>query len=149
MYYRFIIVLLDRRQPGPIKSVLLVIIGWLVGWLVTQFSQKRLYGFFFIFWMKLGDYEGRKVTERGFWEKFLIWRYSRKGLQISPQSDTIFLKNSSNDFLGFWPMFNLNETYFSEKCGDIWPRNRPNICPNWRFWPFFRLCIISFPWFCT
>ena len=23
---------LDRRQPGPIKSVLLVIIGWLVGW---------------------------------------------------------------------------------------------------------------------
>ena len=33
---------LDRRQPGPIKSVLLVIIGWLVGWLVTQFSQKRL-----------------------------------------------------------------------------------------------------------
>ena len=35
---------LDGRQPGPIKSVLLVIIGWLagwlVGWLVTQFSQK-------------------------------------------------------------------------------------------------------------
>ena len=34
--------LLDWRQPSPIKSVLLVIIGWLVGWLVTQFSQKRL-----------------------------------------------------------------------------------------------------------
>ena len=30
--------LLDRRQRGPIRSVLLVIIGWLV----TQFSQKRL-----------------------------------------------------------------------------------------------------------
>ena len=29
---------LDRHQPGPIRSVLLVIIGWLV----TQFSQKRL-----------------------------------------------------------------------------------------------------------
>ena len=28
----------DRRQRGPIKSVLLV----MVGWLVTQFSQKRL-----------------------------------------------------------------------------------------------------------
>ena len=26
--------LLDQRQPGPIKSVLLVIIGWLIGWLV-------------------------------------------------------------------------------------------------------------------
>ena len=23
---------LDQRQPGPIKLVLLVIIGWLVGW---------------------------------------------------------------------------------------------------------------------
>ena len=27
--------LLDQRQPGPIKSVLLVIIGWLVGWFVV------------------------------------------------------------------------------------------------------------------
>ena len=39
--YDIIFCLLDRRQPGPIKSVLLVI-GWLVGWLVMQFSQKRL-----------------------------------------------------------------------------------------------------------
>ena len=37
--------LFDRRQPDPIKSVLLVIIGWLV----TQFSQKRLQGFFWFF----------------------------------------------------------------------------------------------------
>ena len=143
-----LVVFLDRRQPCPIKLVLLVIIGWWVGWLVRNavFSEaaRRI---FLIFCMKSG--EAYKGTEPDFWEKFLIWRYSRKGLQISPQSDTIFLKNSSNDFLGFWPMFNLNETYFSEKCGDIWPRNRPNICPNWRFWPFFRLCIISFPWFCT
>ena len=54
--------------------------------------------------MKLGDYKGRKVTEPDFWKKFLIWRYSRKSLQISPKSDTdIFLKNGSNDFFGFWP----------------------------------------------
>ena len=33
-----IILLLNRRQRGPIRSVLLVIIGWLV----TQFSQKWL-----------------------------------------------------------------------------------------------------------
>ena len=43
-------ILLDRHQPGPIKSVLLVIIGWLVGWLagwlVMQFSQKQLNRFF-------------------------------------------------------------------------------------------------------
>ena len=34
---------------GPIKSVLLVIIRWLVGWLVTQVFQKRLYEFFWFF----------------------------------------------------------------------------------------------------
>ena len=39
------------------------LVGWLVGWLVTQFSQKSI---FLIFCMKLGDYKGRKVTERAF-----------------------------------------------------------------------------------
>ena len=33
--------LLDQRLPRPVRLVLSVI-GWLVGWLVTQFSQKRL-----------------------------------------------------------------------------------------------------------
>ena len=96
--------LLDRRQSGPIKSLLLVIIGWLVGWLVDNavFSETAL-SIFLIFCMKLGDYKCRKVTEPDFWKKFLIWRNSRKGLQISPKSDTdIFLKNGSNDFFGFW-----------------------------------------------
>ena len=32
-------ILLDRRQRGPIRSVMLVII---IGWLVTQFPQKWL-----------------------------------------------------------------------------------------------------------
>ena len=40
---------LDRCQPGAIKSVLLVIIGWLVDWLVRQLSQKWLQGFFWFF----------------------------------------------------------------------------------------------------
>ena len=59
--------LLDRRQSGPIKSLLLVIIGWLVGWLVDNavFSETAL-SIFLIFCMKLGDYKGRKVTEPGF-----------------------------------------------------------------------------------
>ena len=79
-----------RRQRGPIRSVLLVIIGWLVGWLVGNavFSETAL-SIFLIFCMKLGDYKGRKVTEPGFWKKFLIWRYSQKGLQMSPKSDTL------------------------------------------------------------
>ena len=50
--------LLNRRKRGPIRSVLLVIIGWLV----TQFSQKRLLRIFLIFCIKLADYKGRKVT---------------------------------------------------------------------------------------
>ena len=45
---------LDRRQPDPIKSVLLVIIGWLVGWLLVGnavFSETALRTFL-IFYMK-------------------------------------------------------------------------------------------------
>ena len=53
--------------------------------------------------MKLEDYKGRKVTELDFLKKLLIWRYSQKGLQISPKSDTDnFLKNGSVHFFGFW-----------------------------------------------
>ena len=58
---------LDRRQRGPIRSVLLVIIDWLVGWLVGNavFSEMAL-SIFLIFCMKLGYYKGRKVTEPDF-----------------------------------------------------------------------------------
>ena len=51
------------------------------------FSETALT--FPIFCIKLGDYKGRKVTELDFSKKFFIWRYSRKGLQISPKSDTL------------------------------------------------------------
>ena len=97
---------MDRRQRGPIRSLLLVIIGWLVGYAVFSHTAQRV---FFIFCMKLGDYKGRKVTQPDFWKKFLIWRYSRKGLQISPKLNTdIFLKNGSDDFFGFWPEVSTN-----------------------------------------
>ena len=86
------------------------------------FSETTL-RIFLIFWIKLGDYKGRKVTEPDFWKKFLIWRYSPKGLQISPKSDTLifFSKTALMIFLVFGlklalnMTFNLNETYFSEK----------------------------------
>ena len=78
---------------------------------------------FLIFCMKLGDYKGRKFTEPNFWKKFLIWRYSRKGLQITPKSDTLifFSKTALTVFLVFGlklvlnMTFNLHETFFSEK----------------------------------
>ena len=54
---------MERHQPGPIKSVLLVIIGWLVGNAVFSETAVRI---FLIFCMKLGDYEGRKVAEPDF-----------------------------------------------------------------------------------
>ena len=151
---------LDRRQRGRIRSVLLVIIGLLVGWLVgnTVFSETAL-RIFLIFWMKLGDYKCRKVTEPDLWKKFLIWRYSQKRLQISPKSHTLifFSKTALTIFLFFGlklvlnMTFNLNETYFSENLQfqDIWPRNCKKKCWNWGFWSFSRLCIISFPWFCA
>ena len=58
---------LDWHQPGPIKSVLLVMIGWLVCWLVDNavFSETAL-RIFLVFGMKLGDYIGRKVAEPDF-----------------------------------------------------------------------------------
>ena len=64
---QFLNLLLDRRQPGPIKLVLLVIIGCLVGWLVDNavFSETALM-IILIFCIKLRDYKGRKVTEPGF-----------------------------------------------------------------------------------
>ena len=82
----------------------LALVGWLVGWLVGNavFSETAL-RIFLIFCMKLGDYKGRKVTELDFWKKFLIWRYSRKGLQVSPKSDTLifFSKTALTMFLVF------------------------------------------------
>ena len=80
--------------------------NWLVGWLVgnVAFSENGL-RIFLIFCIKLGDSKGRKVTAPDFQKKFLIWRYSRKGLQISPKSDTLifFSKTTLTVFFGFWP----------------------------------------------
>ena len=159
---------MDRRQQGPIRSVSLVIIGslagwlvsWLVGWLVGNavFSETAL-RIFLIFCVKLGDYKGRKVTEPNFWKKFLIWRYSQKSLQISPKSDALifFSKTAPTIILVFGPKlvlnmtFNLNETYFSEKFAILryLASKSSKNCPNWGFWLFSRLYMISFPWFCT
>ena len=53
-------IFLDRPQPGTIRSVLLVIIGWLVSKKVLSETTLRI---FMIFCMKLEDYKGRKVTQ--------------------------------------------------------------------------------------
>ena len=132
-----------------------VVRNWLVGNAV--FSETALW-IFLTFCMNLGDYKGRKVTELEFWKKILIWRYSRKGLQINPKSDILifFSKTALTIFLVFDlklvlnMTFNLNEIYFSGKFA-IWrylTSNSSKNCPNWGFWPFSRLCVISFLWFC-
>ena len=101
---------MDRCQQGPIRSVLLVVIGWLVGLLVGNavFSETVLRTFL-IFCMKLRDYKDRKVTEPDFWKKFLTWRlYSWKGVQISPKSGTLkfFSKTATKYGLQFeWNLF--------------------------------------------
>ena len=119
-----------------------LLVGWLVGWLGgwvfgnAIFSEKAL-RIFLIFFKTLGDFKGRKVTKPDYWKKFLIWRYSRKSLQISPKSDTLifFSKTALTIFLVFGlklllnMTFNLKETYFQKNLqfGDIWPRNRQKI----------------------
>ena len=70
--------------------------GWLVGWLVGWYRSFLRKG------SKLGDYKGRKVTEPDFFKKFLIWRYSRKRLQISPKSDTLMFFSETALTMFFW-----------------------------------------------
>ena len=102
--------------PASARSYKIGVVSnnWLVGWLVGNavFSETAL-RIFLIFCMKLGDYKGRKVTEPDFWKKFLIWRYSRKGLQISPKSDTLifFSKTALTIFLVFGLKLVLNMTF--------------------------------------
>ena len=92
---------MDRRQRGSITSVLLVIIGWLVGNAVFSETALRI---FLIFCMKLEDYNGRRVTA-GFLKKIIDLEIFAKKSPNYPKIrhfDT-FLKNGSNDFFGFWP----------------------------------------------
>ena len=118
----------------------LALIGWLRAWLVgNAVSSETALRIFLIFCMKLGDYQGRKVTELDFWKTILIWRYSQKGFQISPKSETLILisKTAEIIFLVFGLMlvlnmtFNFNEIYFSEKFV-IW-RYLTSKSFNWRF----------------
>ena len=73
-------IFLDRRQSGPIKSVL-VIIGWLVGWLVGNavFSETALRIFLIFAW----SYGTIKVENRA--------EFLKKILDLE-----IFAKRSSN-----------------------------------------------------
>ena len=79
----------DRRQQGPIRSVLLVI-GWLVRWLVGNavFSGTAL-RIFRIYCIKLGNIKVEKSQRLIFEKKFSMWRYWQKGPQISPRSGTL------------------------------------------------------------
>ena len=134
---------------------MLVIIGWWVGWLVGNavFSETAL-RIFLIFCMKLGDYDGKKVTIK-FLKKNFIWRYSEKRLQISPKWDTLifFSKLALTTFLVFelklvlkceWTLF------FRTICNlGIFDFEIVKNSQNWGFWPFCRLCIISFSYFYT
>ena len=135
-----------KRSPNYCRLV-----GWLVGNAVFSETARRI---FLIFCMKLGDYKGRKVTEPDFWKKFLIWRYSRKGLQISPKSDTLifFSKTALTIFLVFGlklvlnMTFNLNEPIFQKNLqfGDIWPRNRQKIAQIEVFGHFLNFASLVF-----
>ena len=114
-------------------------------WLVSNavFSETGL-KIFLIFCIKLGDYKGRKVTKPDFWKKFLIWRYSRKRLRISPKLDTLicgwlvgnsdFSETALRIFLIFcMKLVDYKSRKFTEP--DIWKKNIdleifPKMSPN-------------------
>ena len=91
-------------------------VDWLVGNAIFSETALRIS---LTFCLKLGDCKGRKVTESDFWKKNLTWRYSWKGLQISPKSETLifFSKTTQTIFLVFGlklvlkMTFNLNEKF--------------------------------------
>ena len=78
--------------PASARSYKIGVVAsnWLVVWLVGNvvFSETAL-RIFLIFCMKLGTIKVEKWHSRIFKNKFLIWRFSRKGLQISPKLDTL------------------------------------------------------------
>ena len=112
---------------APTRSYRIGVVGnnWLVDWLICNavFPETAL-RIFQIFGMKLGNYKGKKVTEPDFWKKLLIWRYSRKRLQISPKPDTLifFSRTAPTIFLVFGlklvlnMTFNLNKNLFFRSC---------------------------------
>ena len=92
---------MDRRQRGPIRSVLLI--GWLVGNVVFSETTGMI---FLIFCKKLGDYKRRIVTEPDFEKNCSLEIFAkRSAIQPKIRHFDIFLKNGSNDFFGFWPEF--------------------------------------------
>ena len=127
-------------RPASARSYKIGVIGnnCLVSWLVGNavFLETALM-VFLIFCMKLGDYNGRKVTEPDFWKKFLIWRYSRRSLQTTPKSDTLifFSKTALTFFLVFglklvqiWPSIWMKPIFQKNvQFGDIWLWNRQKI----------------------
>ena len=112
---------MDGRQPGPIKSVLLVIIGWLFGWLVGNavFSETTL-RIFLIFWISQLGIEEKKI-EKNSWFGDICENVSK----LAQNQALFFLKTAQMIFWVFGLKlvlnitFNLNETYFSEKFA-IW-----------------------------
>ena len=94
------------------------------------------------------------MTEPILWKKFLIWRYSRKRLQIGPKSVILifFSKTALTIFLVFGLKlvlnmnFNLNDTCFSEKFA-IWgylTSKSSKSFPNLGFWHFLDFASLVF-----
>ena len=115
---------MDWRQPGPIKSMLLVIIGWLFCWLVGKavFSETA-WRIFLIFWIsQLG------IEEKNSWFGDICENVSKLA-----QNQTLFFSKLALTI--FWVFglkivlnitFYLNETYFWEKFA-IWRYLTPKL----------------------
>ena len=85
---------------------------WLVGWLVKQFFSENALRIFLIF---LHEKSQSRIFEKN--SRFLIWRYSRKDLQIRPKSENLifFSKTAQTIFLVFGLKLVLNMKLFFRK----------------------------------
>ena len=97
------------------------------------------------------DCNGRKATELDFWKKILIWRYSWKGLQISPKLDALVGWLVGNAVFSGIPLRIF--LIFCMKLGDYKGRKvtQPDFWKNSSFWDICekvsKLTQIQTPWY--
>ena len=128
-------------RPASARAYKIGVVGnnWLVGNAVFSETARRI---FLIFCIKLRDCKVKKVTEPDL----------RKGLQISPKSDTLifFSKAALTIFLVFGlklvrPSIQMKRIFQkSLQFGDIWPWNCQKITQIEVFGHFLQFALLVF-----
>ena len=127
--------------------------GWLVGWLVTQFSQKRLQWFFWFFAWSKGTIKVEKWQSRIFEKSSWFGGIREKVSKLAQKQTGIFLKNGFNDFFGFRPevstkydlQFEWNLFFRKISNWEIFDLEIVKKMPKLRLMAIFSLVFLDFP----